>query len=69
VLSLLKKLSDNPKNIVVIISGNTRDTMEEHFDGLDVALLAEHGFYYRPLKYGSCSPLSVGVDDRSALRY
>lgn len=50
-LGLLKKLSDNPNNIVVIISGNTRDTMEEHFDGLDVALLAEHGFYYRPLQY------------------
>lgn len=50
VLGLLKKLSDNPNNIVVIISGNTRDTMEEHFDGLDVALLAEHGFYYRPLQ-------------------
>jgi len=50
VLGLLKKLSDNPNNIVVIISGNTRGTMEEHFDGLDVALLAEYGFYYRPLQ-------------------
>uniref|UniRef100_A0A7S2ZXJ3 Alpha,alpha-trehalose-phosphate synthase (UDP-forming) n=2 Tax=Rhodosorus marinus TaxID=101924 RepID=A0A7S2ZXJ3_9RHOD len=48
VLMTLSKLSSNPKDVVCILSGRSRSTMEEKFSSLkEVGLAAEHGFYYR----------------------
>ncbi|MDY7018661.1 MAG: trehalose-phosphatase, partial [Chloroflexota bacterium] len=40
---LLEKLTKNPKNEVVLISGRGRDSLEKWFGGLNVGLVAEHG--------------------------
>lgn len=42
-LQLLEKLSEDPKNVVVIISGRDRDTLEKWFDSINIDLVAEHG--------------------------
>jgi trehalose 6-phosphate synthase/phosphatase len=40
---LLKKLTDTPKNEVVLVSGRDRYTLERWFGGLKIGLVAEHG--------------------------
>lgn len=42
-MSLLRKLSKNPKNDVVIISGRSAEDLERWFGKLPVSLVAEHG--------------------------
>ncbi|MBC7363283.1 MAG: bifunctional alpha,alpha-trehalose-phosphate synthase (UDP-forming)/trehalose-phosphatase [Candidatus Aminicenantes bacterium] len=46
-LELLRKLSSDPKNEVVIISGRDRKTLEEWFAGLEIGLVAEHGVWLK----------------------
>jgi trehalose 6-phosphate synthase/phosphatase len=46
-LRLLGRLSKNPRNDVVLISGRDKDTMERWFGGLKVGLVAEHGAWVR----------------------
>lgn len=44
----LQKLSMDPKNTVIIMSGRTRDTLEKNFAGMRaIGIAAEHGYYYR----------------------
>ena len=44
-LKLLKKISSDEKNEVVLISGRDRATMDDWFSGLDIGLVAEHGVW------------------------
>ena len=46
-LSLLEKLTKNPRNEVVLISGRDKDTLEGWFGGLNVGLVAEHGVWIK----------------------
>ena len=46
---LLTKLEDDPKNVVTIISGRDRDTLEGWLDGHKVNLIVEHGVWLRNL--------------------
>ncbi len=46
---IIKQLSDDPSNHVVIISGRDRPFLEKQFAGLSVTLVAEHGFFLRPM--------------------
>lgn len=48
ILTLLRALSQNPKNTVVIISGRDKNTLEEWLGNLGAALVAEHGGWIRP---------------------
>jgi trehalose 6-phosphate synthase/phosphatase len=53
VMQYLEAIADNPQNFVVIMSGRTKEVLEQAFKDLDkVGLAAEHGFYYR--WNGSC---------------
>jgi len=55
---LLTKLSSDPKNAVVIISGRRHQTLEKWFGHLNVDLIAEHGAWQK--SHGSewdCLPL------------
>ncbi|MFA6474817.1 MAG: trehalose-phosphatase [Patescibacteria group bacterium] len=45
VRQLITALTNNPKNIVVIISGRAHDVLDEKFHGLRCALSAEHGIW------------------------
>jgi len=46
--SILKKLSGNPKNNVVIISGRDKETLGKWFDGdWNISFIAEHGVWFK----------------------
>eukprot|EP01067_Filipodium_phascolosomae_P008307 Filipodium_phascolosomae@DN7029_c0_g1_i1.p1 len=48
VLDCLEKLSQDPNNIVVILSGRAKDSLEKWFGCVkNIGLCAEHGFYYK----------------------
>lgn len=49
-LEIIKRLSADPANRVVIISGRDKDFLERQFSNVNVTLVAEHGYYMR--KYG-----------------
>ena len=46
-LGIIKKLSNDSKNQVVIISGREKKFLEMQFADMNVNLIAEHGFYCR----------------------
>jgi trehalose 6-phosphate synthase/phosphatase len=46
-LEIIKKLSDDPKNQIVIISGRSKDFLEKQFKGVNVNLVAEHGYFIK----------------------
>jgi trehalose 6-phosphate synthase/phosphatase len=46
-LDIIKSLVIDPKNLVVIISGRTREFLEEQFMGVNVTLVAEHGYFIK----------------------
>lgn len=46
-VAIIKKLSNNVKNQVVIISGRDKKFLEMQFAGVNVSLVAEHGYYIR----------------------
>jgi trehalose 6-phosphate synthase/phosphatase len=46
-MDLIRKLSENPKNKVIIISGRDKDTLEDWFGDLKVDMIAEHGVWLK----------------------
>lgn len=46
-LNILRKLSKNPKNEVLLISGRDRKNLKEWFGNLGVSLAAEHGIWLK----------------------
>ncbi len=48
VLDRLRQLSSHEHNIVVVLSGRTREEMSDFIDIDSVGLLAEHGYFYSP---------------------
>ncbi len=47
ILSILRKLSDNPKNEVVIVSGRDKGTLSKWLGELNASLIAEHGAWIK----------------------
>ncbi len=47
VMSMLRRLSNNPANDIVIISGRSKQNLDAWFGKLHVALAAEHGAFFR----------------------
>ncbi len=46
-LGIIKKLSADQKNQIIIISGRTKEFLEKQFSDVHVTLVAEHGFFIR----------------------
>ncbi|MBN2588233.1 MAG: bifunctional alpha,alpha-trehalose-phosphate synthase (UDP-forming)/trehalose-phosphatase [Sedimentisphaerales bacterium] len=46
-LEIIKKLVDNPKNTVVIISGRDRDSLDKWLSKLGTSIVAEHGAWIK----------------------
>jgi len=59
---LLRNMVADKRNIIVVISGREREFIEEQFKGLDVILIAEHGFF---LKYPGSGWLENAETDLS----
>jgi trehalose 6-phosphate synthase/phosphatase len=49
VITLLKKLSSDKKNTVVVVSGRDRQTLDEWLGDLDIRLIAEHGAWIQQM--------------------
>ena len=50
VIKLLKQLSEDDKNKVVIISGRKKEFLESCFGKLDIILIAEHGYFIKNIE-------------------
>jgi len=48
IIKILKSLGGNPKNVVVVISGRDKKTLNDWLGKLPLNLVAEHGAFYRP---------------------
>lgn len=59
-LKIIKKLSDDPKNQIVIISGRGKEFLESQFTGVKVTLVAEHGYFVK--RYGKEWETTVNTD-------
>lgn len=46
-LEIVNKLSSDAKNSIVIISGRDKDFLEKQFSGVNVTLVAEHGYFIK----------------------
>jgi len=46
-LEIIKKLSNDSKNQIVILSGRDKDFLERQFKGVNVTLVAEHGYFIK----------------------
>jgi len=47
VISLLHSLAASRENCVILISGRDKEYLENHFKGVPIILVAEHGGYYK----------------------
>jgi trehalose 6-phosphate synthase/phosphatase len=61
-LKLLRKLSEDPRNEVVLISGRDRDTLQKWFGDLGIGLVAEHGVWIRRGKEVWMMPKPLSAD-------
>jgi trehalose 6-phosphate synthase/phosphatase len=57
-LGLLERLSADPSNEVVLLSGRTRETLEEWFGALKIGLVAEHGVWIKEKNWEMIEPLT-----------
>jgi trehalose 6-phosphate synthase/phosphatase len=55
---LLERLSADPKNEVVLLSGRAKETLEEWFGALDIGLVAEHGVWIKEKNWEMIEPLT-----------
>jgi trehalose 6-phosphate synthase/phosphatase len=46
-LEIISKLTSDPKNLVVIISGRNREFLEQQFRSANITLVAEHGYFVK----------------------
>lgn len=47
ILKLLKKISEDPSNEIVIVSGRKRDTLTQWLNSLDIGYIGEHGAWIK----------------------
>jgi trehalose 6-phosphate synthase/phosphatase len=66
-LALLRTLSQGVNTQVVLISGRDKNTMQDWFGGLNVALVAEHGAWIRRQGLGWRSPKALSNGWKSAI--
>jgi len=57
-LQLLERVSVNPKNEVVLLSGRNRETLERWFGTLSLGLVAEHGVWIKEKEWEMIEPLT-----------
>ncbi|MBN1510173.1 MAG: bifunctional alpha,alpha-trehalose-phosphate synthase (UDP-forming)/trehalose-phosphatase [Sedimentisphaerales bacterium] len=61
VLERLKRLAEDPKNSVVVVSGRNREFLGQWFGGLPIDLVAEHGAFLRVRSAGWVSAVEGDV--------
>lgn len=63
---ILKRLTSNPKNKIIIISGREKEFLEKQFRNMDVILIAEHGYFIKEYNkdWVSQADVSLGWKDK-----
>ena len=61
-LATVKKLTGDPKNIIVVISGRRKEFLEKQFVDIEVTLIAEHGYYIK--KPGELWKNTITIDNQ-----
>jgi len=59
--NILYKLEEDPKNIITIISGRDRESLENWFEGHKINLIVEHGVWIK--KYGKDWKMLANTND------
>ena len=65
---LLKKLTDDPKNTVVIVSGRDKDVLGKWLDGLNLHFLAGHGLWLKHPGHPWSMTISLGNEWKESVR-
>jgi len=68
IIALLQRLSRDPRNTVVIISGRDRTTLEDWLGHIGTALVAEHGGWIRRVGQKWQSPVPFEMDWKDTIR-
>ncbi len=61
-LEIIRKLAEDPKNQIVIISGRDKDFLERQFREMNVTLVAEHGYFIKSA--GSNWETTITIDSQ-----
>lgn len=67
--ALLKRLSSDPKNTIVIVSGRDRHSLEEWLGDLNLTMLAEHGLWLRTPGQEWSMTVSLNNDWKDQIRH
>ncbi|AEH44473.1 alpha,alpha-trehalose-phosphate synthase (UDP-forming) [Thermodesulfatator indicus DSM 15286] len=67
-LNLLRKLTEIPKNEVVLISGRDKDTLEAWFGNIPLNLVAEHGVWIKEARGEWQMIEAISLDWKEAIR-
>jgi trehalose 6-phosphate synthase/phosphatase len=59
---ILKRISANSKNRIIIVSGRERDFLEKQFQNMNVTLIAEHGYYIKEYNSGWVTQADVNLN-------
>ncbi|MFQ5455172.1 MAG: bifunctional alpha,alpha-trehalose-phosphate synthase (UDP-forming)/trehalose-phosphatase [Nitrospirota bacterium] len=63
-ISMIKELTADPSNIVVIISGRDRDTLDSWFYDTNAAMVAEHGSWVKEISYQEWKLCDTRLSDK-----
>lgn len=61
-LKIIGQLRKDPKNKLVIVSGRDRESLDEWFGDLDIALVAEHGIWLRDARHSIWQTKEEGLN-------
>ena len=59
---ILRRLSSDPKNKIVIISGREKEFLEKQFKNMEVVLIAEHGYFIKKYDNDWVTQAEVNLD-------
>jgi trehalose 6-phosphate synthase/phosphatase len=67
-LNIIRQLSDDKKNEVVIISGRDRNFLDQQFAGINVSLAAEHGYFIKKTGQEWVSTVNADISWKEKVR-
>ena len=67
--SLITKLTNNPKNTVVIISGRDHETLDLWFGHMKVNLVGDHGLWYKKIGHQWKKTISIDSEWKPSIRH
>ena len=66
-VEIIKKLTIDPKNQIVIISGRSKEFLEKEFLGINITLVAEHGYFIKFPGKGWNTTIETGPEWKNSI--